>query len=146
MCGCLLRAPYWGAWPQTQPCALTGNETRDPLMCRPALNPLSQPNQGGKIRLFFKTNFLLLPQFTYLLSLPTPFFIPLKSASGSQIQHLYHKSTLSIWPSRYPINNRLLFRNSRVFSKVPQDLVKLKDYRDNALYSMVSDITQCLGF
>ena len=49
MCGgCLLQAPYWGPdWSATQACALTGNQTRDPLICRPALNPLSHTNQGG---------------------------------------------------------------------------------------------------
>ena len=35
-----------GTWPATQACALTGNQTGDPLVCRPALNPLSQTSQG----------------------------------------------------------------------------------------------------
>ena len=46
MCGCLLHVPPLGTWPATQACALTGNRTRDPLLCRPALNPLSHTNQG----------------------------------------------------------------------------------------------------
>ena len=46
MCGCLSHAPYWGTWPETQACALAGNRTGDPLVCRPALNPLSYTNQG----------------------------------------------------------------------------------------------------
>ena len=46
MCGCLLRTPHWGTWPATQACALTGNQTSDPLVCRPALNPLSHASQG----------------------------------------------------------------------------------------------------
>ena len=33
-------------WPVTQACALTGNRTRDPLVHRPVLNPLSYTSQG----------------------------------------------------------------------------------------------------
>ena len=33
--------PLLGTRPATQACALTGNQTRDPLVCRPALNALS---------------------------------------------------------------------------------------------------------
>ena len=36
-----------GTWPATQACALTGNRTRDPLVRRPALNPLSHTSQGS---------------------------------------------------------------------------------------------------
>ena len=35
-----------GTWPATQACALTRNQTDDPLVCRPMLNPLSHPSQG----------------------------------------------------------------------------------------------------
>ena len=35
-----------GVWPATQACALTGNITHDPLVHRPALNPLSHTSQG----------------------------------------------------------------------------------------------------
>ena len=35
-----------GTWPATQACALTGNQTGDPFVHRPALNPLSHTNQG----------------------------------------------------------------------------------------------------
>ena len=38
--------PLLGTWPATQACALTGNRTSDPLVCRPALNPLSHTSQG----------------------------------------------------------------------------------------------------
>ena len=33
-------------WPATQACALPRNRTSDPLVCRPALNPLSYTSQG----------------------------------------------------------------------------------------------------
>ena len=35
-----------GIWSATQACALTGNRTGNPLVCRPALNPLSHTSQG----------------------------------------------------------------------------------------------------
>ena len=41
MCGCLSIAPLLGTWPTTEACALTGNQTGDSLVHRPALNPLS---------------------------------------------------------------------------------------------------------
>ena len=46
MCGCLLLTPLLGTWPATQACALTGNQTSNPLFPRPALNPLSHTGQG----------------------------------------------------------------------------------------------------
>ena len=36
-----LTCPLLGTWPATQACALNGNRTCDPLVCRPTLNPLS---------------------------------------------------------------------------------------------------------
>ena len=45
MCVCHLSAPL-GTWPTTQACAPTGNGTSDPLVHRPALNPLSHTGQG----------------------------------------------------------------------------------------------------
>ena len=47
VCGCLLHTPPLGTWPAAQACALTGNQTSDPLLCRPALNPLSHTSQGS---------------------------------------------------------------------------------------------------
>ena len=38
-----LTRPLLGTWPTTQACALTGNLTRDPLICRPALNHWAPP-------------------------------------------------------------------------------------------------------
>ena len=38
--------PLLGTWSTTQACALTGNWTSDPLVCRLALNPLSHTSQG----------------------------------------------------------------------------------------------------
>ena len=44
MCAYLSHAHYW---PATQACALTGNRICDPLVHRPALNPLSHTSQGS---------------------------------------------------------------------------------------------------
>ena len=41
-----LNHPLLGTWPATQACALTGNRTGNPLVCRPVLNPLSHSSQG----------------------------------------------------------------------------------------------------
>ena len=38
--------PPMGTQLTTQACALTGNQTGDPLVHRPALNPLSHTSQG----------------------------------------------------------------------------------------------------
>ena len=47
MCGFSLAHPLLGAWPATQECALTGNQTSNPLVCTPALSPLSHTSQGS---------------------------------------------------------------------------------------------------
>ena len=44
-----LTRPLLGIWPATQACALTGNRTGDPLVCRLVLNPLSHTSQGSII-------------------------------------------------------------------------------------------------
>ena len=41
--------PLVGTWPATRACALTGNQTGNPLVCRRALNPLSHTNQGQEM-------------------------------------------------------------------------------------------------
>ena len=42
-----LMRPLLGTWPSTQACALTGNQTRDPLVHRLVLSPLSHTSQGS---------------------------------------------------------------------------------------------------
>ena len=41
-----LTRPLLGTWPATQACALTGNRTGDPLVCRLAFSPLIHTSQG----------------------------------------------------------------------------------------------------
>ena len=41
-----LTRPLSGIWPTTQASALTGDRTINPLVPRPALNPLSHTSQG----------------------------------------------------------------------------------------------------
>ena len=50
--------PLLGTWPATQPCALTGNGTDDPLVPRPVLSPLSHTSQGHTMEYYsdLKTN------------------------------------------------------------------------------------------
>ena len=48
-----LACPLLGTWPETQPCALTGNQTIDPLVHRLAPNPLSHISQGS-VKIVFK--------------------------------------------------------------------------------------------
>ena len=45
-----LTRPLLGTWPTMQACALTGNGTCDPLVHRPALNPLSHTSQGDLVQ------------------------------------------------------------------------------------------------
>ena len=47
-----LMPPDLGTWPATQACALTGNRTSDPLVHRPALNPLSHTSRGCNDKIF----------------------------------------------------------------------------------------------
>ena len=49
-----LACPLLGTWPATQACALTGNRTSDPLVCRSELNPLSHASQGSFNYLFIR--------------------------------------------------------------------------------------------
>ena len=40
--------PQLETWPTTQACVPTGNQTSDPLVHSPVLNPLSHSNQGSR--------------------------------------------------------------------------------------------------
>ena len=44
-----LARPLLGTSPATQACALTGNQTSDPLLHSPVLNPLSHTSQGSSL-------------------------------------------------------------------------------------------------
>ena len=65
-----------GSWPATQACALTGNQTGDLLVRRPALNSLSHTSQGILVLYF---NVVLPDVFTSLTlsSLAYPWFLQL---------------------------------------------------------------------
>ena len=47
-----LTRPLLGTWPATRAHALTGNQTRDPLIHGPVLNPLSHTSQDSNIFTF----------------------------------------------------------------------------------------------
>ena len=61
-----LTRPLLGTWLATQACALTGNQTGDPLVHRPALNPLSHTGQGSSV-VFYLLFFLLLLKASSLI-------------------------------------------------------------------------------
>ena len=61
-------APLLGTWPTTQACAQTGNRTDEPLVRRPALNPLSHTSQGRIL-----LSFLLLSGVSAVACHPDPF-------------------------------------------------------------------------
>ena len=52
-----LEHPLLGTWPVFQACAPTGNRTSDPLVLRPALNPLSHTSQGKSGKLLITVEF-----------------------------------------------------------------------------------------
>ena len=66
----LLTCPPLGTWPTTQACALTGNWTSNPLVHRPALNPLSHTRQGGMFLITCIKNPILKKYFTILSIIP----------------------------------------------------------------------------
>ena len=45
LCGCLSHAPNWGPGLQPKASALTGNQTSNPLVHRPAVSPLNYTSQ-----------------------------------------------------------------------------------------------------
>ena len=68
-----LACPQLGTWPATQACALTGNQTGDPLVHRPVLNPLSHTSQGYVATLdFLVTKVYLLTSHYESCHLPNP--------------------------------------------------------------------------
>ena len=68
--------PLAGTWPATQPCALTGNQTGDLSVHRPALNPWS-PTSQGSIPYFLKgdVSFIIFKIDTEKLSLSNIFIL-----------------------------------------------------------------------
>ena len=52
-----LACPLLQTRPATQACALIGNRTGDPLLCRPELNPLSHISQGSTV-IFSKSSLI----------------------------------------------------------------------------------------
>ena len=65
----LLKHPPPGTQPTTQACAPTGNWTGGPLVCSPALDPLSHSSQGCYYLLLFQVhNLFVTPFFPLTLS------------------------------------------------------------------------------
>ena len=69
MCGCLSLAPYWGPnLARTQACALTRNQTSDPLVHRPVINPLSHTSQGYALLFLFYKAYYMCPIYPFSIS------------------------------------------------------------------------------
>ena len=96
-----LTHPQMGTWPATQACALTGNQTGNPLVCRPVLNPLSYTSQG--FRFLLKVTKCWVQCLRYLL------------VNAVHINWFYFRSTLGVrrWCSHF-INSWNLERDTVV--------------------------------
>ena len=91
MCGCLLSAPLLGIWPATQACALTRNQTGNPLVCRLELNPLSHTSRGFFLSMKLEVELLdhmvtlylnFLRSHHIIFHRAAPFYIPISSAQS----------------------------------------------------------------
>ena len=67
--GLPLEFPLLGTWPTTQACALTGNQTNNPLVCRLARAQSTEPYQPGCF------SFLMYGSYFLFLCMPYNFFI-----------------------------------------------------------------------
>ena len=83
--GCLSHTPQPGTWPTTQACTLIGNQTRDPLVCRPTLSPLSHTSQDFYLCVCVCVCWLLISTFIFL-------FIP----SFGSTKSIFYCSTFKI--------------------------------------------------
>ena len=72
-----LARPLLGTWPATQACALTGNQTSDPLVHRPALSPLSHTSRGQEafLNVVFSLGPSMVVRIVRVLILSTSFVI-----------------------------------------------------------------------
>ena len=88
--------PQLGTWPTTQACALTGNRTCDPLVCRLALNPLSHHSQGCLILFFFFLIYLRERHYFLLFQLLMHSLVAscMCSDQGSNLQLWYIRTML----------------------------------------------------
>ena len=91
MCGCLLCALHWETWPATQACALSGNQTGDPLVCRLVLSSLSCTRQGRTVISDSK----LWSWLSFALELPEQIILDIFSSSKGNLSIIiYHPLTV----------------------------------------------------
>ena len=97
--------PQPGTWPATQACALIGNQTGNPLLCRPVPNPQGHTSQG--YRLFLKRVFLVKSE----ISLSSAFEQSMVPLRKSFLSELVWEDAMSPWytsvsflhPRRYSV-------------------------------------------
>ena len=58
--------PQLGTWPTPEACALSGSQTRDLSVHRPALSPLNHISQGENILFFLNDSFLFPIFFSFI--------------------------------------------------------------------------------
>ena len=90
-----LMCPLLGTWPETQACALTGNQTIDPLVRGSTLNPLSHTSQGSILVYWFPC--LSFHQYHTVLIIVALFFFRIVLAHVvTLLFHTNFRITLSI--------------------------------------------------
>ena len=100
-----LACPLLGTWPTTQACALTGNQTGDPLVHRPKLNPLSHTSQGQQLsssQAAIRNN----PKNHQLVNGLTKSGIPMPVEFLQQYKELLCKTTLRRYMALYFLSSR----------------------------------------
>ena len=90
----LLMLPQQGTWPTTQACALTGNGTGDPSICRPAVNPLSHTGQGRMCTTYSIICILLTPSHK---SSSTKDFKQCSKRNHWKLKACLHMKTMKHW-------------------------------------------------
>ena len=95
--GCLSHAPQPGTWPATHACALMGNRTGNPLVCRLALSLLSHASQGPlwpfNVYRIYNDVFSLILDIGHLYLCPLSFFPLMNLTRHLSITLIFLKNT-----------------------------------------------------
>ena len=111
--------PLLGTSPVTQPCALAGNRTGNPLVCRPMLNPLSYTSQGRN--LIFKV--LIFQAYSLSLRLSLRYFDYFLWVSNN-IWNLFWNG----YSTRFPFGTAKFLIIIPIFEKWVLSMVKYNAY------------------
>ena len=126
-----LEHPLLGTWPATQACALTGNGTGDPLVCRPVLNPLRHNSQGPFLLILYPTS-LERPSLLILIKAGPPSPVLLSQHTSEPLVNTYlliYRLSLSLDYKLHQGRNSVLFivtypaSNTQYLTKSTSNLV-----------------------